>query len=371
MMRKAIFTAFACLASTGAMAQSNVSIYGVMDLNATWAEAGSARFQGIESGGLSTSRIGFRGTESLGNGLKVVFALEYALQPDTSAAFQGARQSYLGLEGDFGFVGLGRQFTPGHNLSNRIDPFAGAPALSPVLLAQDVNYQGGTFPVATGATIQGGELGRVSRSILYRTPEWGGLSFEAMVARGNSADLSNAFGNRRAGDFIGLSSTWHRGPLTLGAAYHQTDGTRFDFGGFNYLQRDKREWYLGGRYDFGPASLAASWQEVRSGVRLGGVGSDNWRDRIWQISGLVPISESGTLLAGFAHFDGEYRAEDVKIWTLAYTYSMSRRTTAYAGYRYVDNNDAAFTGAMPGLRLDDSISGRSSQGLVLGVRHSF
>lgn len=370
MYRKLIALAIAGFFSASAAAQSNVGLYGIVDLYATSGKIGDARFRGIESGGLSGSRLGFRGTEDLGNGLKVLFTIEYALSVDTSAAFTRTRQAFVGLEGAQGFVGLGRQYSPGYNISNAIDPFGASSAFSPLLLAQNFNYQGSVFPDPTSATIQGGDLGRFNNSLFYRSREMRGLQVQAMYAFGENEDLSNAFGNRRAGNFYGVGGLYRRGPLTLGAAYHHRKGTRFNFMGADAHQRDKREWFLGGRYDFGPAQVAASWQQVRSGVGISGIGNDNWRDRIWQVSGVVPITEAGSLLAGYAELDAEYRAEDVKIWTLAYTHSMSKRTTAYAGFRYVRNSDAAFSAAVPGLRINDQF-GSNSQGLVLGVRHAF
>lgn len=370
MFKKIAALSLAALGAGSACAQSNITLYGIVDANVSVAQIGDSRFRGVHSGGLSASRLGFRATEDLGNGLKVRMVIEHGLDAHSSSAFTGTRQSWVGLEGGFGMVGLGRQFSPGYRLSNAIDPFAGAPALSPVLRAQGVNYQGEVYPVTTAATIQGGQPGRLSNSLFYRSPQFGGLRFEGMYALGEYEGPFASSGNRRAGDFYGMSGTWNSGALTLGLAYHHTERTRFSFAGFDGRQLDKREWYLGGRYDFGPASISASWQRVRSGASFSGLGTDNWRDHIWQVSGLVPVGDNGEFLAGYARLDAEYADEDVKVWTLAYTHTMSRRTTAYAGFRHVDNNNAAGTGALPGLRIGDNF-GRSSQGLVLGVRHVF
>lgn len=370
MNRKLIAVALAGLFSSPLMAQSNVGLYGVIDANLSFAKIGDNRFRGVQSGGLSASRIGFRGTEDLGNGLKAVFTLEYGINSDTGDGITGARQSFVGLDGGFGFFGLGRQYSPGHNISGAIDPFASSAALSPVLLAQGVNYQGGFWPDSTAATIQGGGGGRFNNAVSYKSPNFGGLRIEAMYAFGENADQNNAAGNRRSGDFVGVGGMYRSGPLTLGLVYHQREGTNFTDMGFDVRQRDKKEWFLGGRYDFGVAELAASWQQVKSGVTVNGVGGDTWRDRIWQLSGIIPITEAGNILAGYAELDAAYGAEDVKVWTLAYTHSLSKRTTAYAGYRHVNNNNSATTGALPGLRTNDQF-GSSSQGLVIGVRHSF
>jgi predicted porin len=77
------------------------------------ANAGRTPSPSVISGGKNTSRWGFRGTEDLGGGLKAVYNLEGGILMDTGAA-DGAmfkRQAYVGLEGRFGRVVIGRSFT--------------------------------------------------------------------------------------------------------------------------------------------------------------------------------------------------------------------------------------------------------------------
>ncbi|MBK7685506.1 MAG: porin [Rhodocyclaceae bacterium] len=79
MQKKLIALAIAGLASSAAFAQSNVTIYGIVDVAYTHSSSGSSSTSGIDSGGWSSSRMGFRGTEDLGDGLKALFTLEYGL----------------------------------------------------------------------------------------------------------------------------------------------------------------------------------------------------------------------------------------------------------------------------------------------------
>ena len=105
MQKKLIALAIAGLVSAPAFAQSNVTIYGVADAAIGIGEHGDNDFQGVVNGILSGSRIGFRGTEDLGNGLKAVFTLEQGFNIDngnssSSRAFH--RQAFVGVAGGLG-----------------------------------------------------------------------------------------------------------------------------------------------------------------------------------------------------------------------------------------------------------------------------
>lgn len=162
----------------------------------------------------------------------------------------------------------------------------------------------------------------------------------------------------------GLGGLYQNGKLTLGLSWRQSTEP---LGAFDTPSNrlDQEEWFVGGRYDFGPASLSASWQEFHADP----IGDMQWKDRVWQVSGLMPVTRSGSLLAGYTQLDGEDH-NDASVWTLAYTHSMSPRTTAYAGYRQFHNGDFAGTGVLPTARFGER-SDNSGQGLVLGVRHAF
>lgn len=116
-MKKSILAlaAIAALGATGAAtAQSSVTVYGRMDLSLGNDKDNLANTSAtqIESGRLTASRLGFRGTEDLGNGLKALFQLELEVEAASGEGFADlARQSWLGLSGGFGTVKLGRTDT--------------------------------------------------------------------------------------------------------------------------------------------------------------------------------------------------------------------------------------------------------------------
>jgi hypothetical protein len=102
-----------------------------LELRATHSFPGTNKFSGIQSGLLSGSRLGFKGEEALGNGLKAIFTLEYSLNIDNNSGIGStgglnARQQFVGLAGGFGTVALGRQYSPGYQATANNDPAGGA-----------------------------------------------------------------------------------------------------------------------------------------------------------------------------------------------------------------------------------------------------
>ena len=114
-MKKSLI-ALAVLASTGAMAQSSVTLYGIVDVALQSAKAtNGVRQNTVASGNVNGSRFGLKGSEDLGGGLKALFVLENGFKVDTGAIGGGAgltgitnnkpatamfgRKAYVGLAG--------------------------------------------------------------------------------------------------------------------------------------------------------------------------------------------------------------------------------------------------------------------------------
>jgi predicted porin len=124
----------AAVASTCVVAQTNgVTLYGIVDLGmrhgsgltaSNAASAGST--DSLGSGINTTSRWGLRGTEDLGGGAKAVFQLESGLNADTGAPANASkyfdRASWLGLQGGWGTLALGRQTTTLADAISPVDP---------------------------------------------------------------------------------------------------------------------------------------------------------------------------------------------------------------------------------------------------------
>lgn len=346
MHKKFIALAVAGLVSAPVLAQSNVTIYGVADAYFGYGKYAGNKLSAINSGGLSGSRLGFRGKEDLGNGLNAVFTLEYALGIDGNSGVGtgGARQQFVGLEGGFGFVGLGRQYAPGYFVF-KYDAVAGSGALSP-----HAQLAG-----AAGAMINASSASRINNSINYKSPKMNGFSVNAIYG----FNEANQLDNRRKNDVFGLGLEYGNGPVALGLTWQQKDGGS---------DPDQKEWMLGATYDFGAAKLLASYQQVKDVI-----GSAGETDKLFQIGTIVPVG-AGNIHLAWGKLDADAGSDyDIKSWVLAYTHALSKRTTVYTGWLRVDNgsNTARSSLANNKDEFDATVFGKNSDAFVLGLRHTF
>ena len=336
----AVLGAFAGVAS----AQSSVTLFGIVDVsvaNISNKNAAGTKVttQQMISGGLNTSRLGFRGVEDLGGGLKAGFWIEGELQPDTGtpAGQTWQRRSTVSLLGNFGEVRLGRDYTPSYWNLTRFDPF-GTNGVGSLLNVTTV--------LGSGATT----LVRASNSVGYFLPSGiGGLYGQAQVAAGEGADT-----NKYAGGRIGYAA----GPFDIAASYGQTgDVDKFKQAG------------IGGAFSFGPAKLTAQYVQSKFLAR---------KQNLWQIGTVVALGQ-GELHAAYDRSDmkgpslanggtaGFTDADDANQVAVGYVYNLSKRTAFYGTASRIKNKSAsAFLVAGPG-----SATGGTSTGVQAGVRHSF
>jgi len=204
-MKKSLI-AIAVLAATSsaAFAQSNVTIYGILDAGIVSERGGAAgTVSKVTSGAASASRIGFKGTEDLGGGLSAIFKLETGAKIDdgtldaTNTIFN--REAYVGLSSKTaGTLTLGRQYTPYYETLRDVgDPFA-------------MGYAGtakNLFPVASYMT-------RNSNAVVYKTPNLNGFTGAVSYSLGETP------GDATAQRQIGGSLAYNNGPLNVAVAYN-------------------------------------------------------------------------------------------------------------------------------------------------------
>lgn len=370
-MKKSL-VALSVLAASGAvMAQSSVSLYGIAD-----AFVGSRQTTGIslsggnlltleqrqsvlDSGGLNGSRWGLKGTEDLGGGLKANFVLESGFDisngASTSSGVLFDRQAFVGLSGNFGAVSLGRQYGAYDNVrgaflsaqgnSPAFDATNGTP-LNRTLATYAVNGAFTVLPLPPGSSVAndikgtavGSRIGawagyqtRIDNSIRYETPSISG--FQAAVVYGfgeNKSAVADATKN------ASFSLTYVNGPLALGLA-HQDDELARDF----HLKNTA----IGGNYDLGLAKIFLAYNQAK----YTGLAKQNE----WSVGVRAPLGAT-TLVAQYAHSNGDDLGKSQSLG-LSAEYSLSKRTTAYAGFNR--------TNAYQNL-VKNNVYG-------LGVRHTF
>ena len=349
MQKKLIALAVAGLVSAPAFAQSNVQIYGVVDMGVTHrsdhAESGVGNKTSVDSGIGSGSRLGFKGTEDLGNGLKASFVLEMGMHVDqgqSRADGTFSRQSFLALSGNFGTVALGRQYAPQFNLLAALDPF-------------------GTGTVGQANNIYTIDV-RLNNTVAYVSPDFGGFNIvaaysnDAVGAAGAtvSATSDEALENEGDARVVAIAPTYKNGPLMVGMNYHRI---KFNTSGTDPV----KVWDLGGSYDLGVVKLSAMY-----GTRK----LDNVADlRQWMVGAVVPVGQSGKVQVSYNRATNKEVAGDPtgNQWAVGYVHSLSKRTNVYAAYADISNDDGA------AFSVGDASNGGDGyqKGFTVGLRHSF
>lgn len=98
-----------------ASADGSIQTFGVSDMGLSHNKvSGQESLTTVSDSGNTTGRLGFRGSEDLGNGLKAIFWLEGGIS--SSSTFSFTRRSIVGISGDFGDITLGREYTPGYSM---------------------------------------------------------------------------------------------------------------------------------------------------------------------------------------------------------------------------------------------------------------
>jgi predicted porin len=343
-MKKATTFALLAVASAAASAQSTVTLFGVLDLNARYVKNGDVSLKSLSSGGVNTSRLGFRGTEDLGGGLSAGFWLETGINPDTgttsdSSRFWNRRSTVSLTSLQLGEVRLGRDFTPTYSGYSNYDTF-GSNGVAAVDKFFPSSLGTGTPAIDTGT--------RADNLVSYFTPKnLGGFYGQLSVAASEGAS-----GKRYVGGRAGYAA----GPLDVSAAYGQTLVTPNASGDDNVEVMT-----FGAAYDFGVAKL------------LGIYGQTKYADRkinVMEIGTHVPVGV-GLIRASYVNVRAEgggIDANDANQIALGYLHSLSKRTALYTTVARINNKGNASYAVASSPTM---VAGKDSTGWELGLRHSF
>ncbi len=344
-MQRTLLALAALGAATGAMAQSSsVNLFGVVDASLAHISTKDGSVTGMANGGNSSSRLGFRGVEDLGNGLKAGFWLEGGINVDDGGSgFKFDRRSTISVLGDFGELRLGRDKTPTYQNLETFHAFgdSGMGAISGHNLISS----------SADGTLEGSNPKRSSNSVSYLLPKMNGIYGQASYAfgekaKGNSNSLSSSMGVR-----LGYAN----GPLNVALGYGLVKGgTAADT--VNY-----KNFNLGASYNFGgftPMVLLASERGNQQRVDLFSVG-------------VKAPAGPGELRAAVTWYKDKKRDErDSMRLALGYGYRLSKRTELYATLAHMRNDDNA--NRKLGTSLAHSVvAGKNVTGYELGLRHSF
>jgi len=382
MKKHLIAAAVAGAFAVPAMAQ--VTMFGVVDVgygsHETKSRDGTAKLKtsGIMDGSLAGSRLGFRGEEDLGGGMKANFWLEYGMSPTSAqgltqrtasgahqigagtinsvsatggASAQSttslARQTYVGLTGGFGGVRLGYQYTASYALAS----------LSGFSYAE---YQGANFQNAIHVG------GTRANLIEYTAPKFGDITLRAQVGQGTgrakaentASDSVNARDNT---DLMTLRLNYAAGPIAVGFAYTDVADEDKGTGVTNESKRDATQSTIAASYDLGVAKIVGTFNTAE--VRGTTTATTTTKTEGAQITVAVPL---GAALVWVSTGQSEAKpnsgaaTSDKSGNAIGVRYSLSKRTTAYANYG--TETDKKLTGATAGYKDTKT---------VFGMNHSF
>ena len=331
-LSRLMLAAVAVCGTSAVMAQSSVTIYGRVNTTIEQQKLGDNKATGVAN---NNSRIGFKGVEDLGNGLKAGFQLEAGFgSDDGSGPLTFKRQSEVNLSGNFGMVRLGNFYPESYYATpDYIGMHNHETGSSTDVLYYDAAWFDGNL-----------DGNRTGNKVAYRTPTFNNFWAEASVSLHEKANNPVVKVNKNAYD---LAANYNNGPLSLGAGYSYWNS--------NYQAS------LRGLYTFGQFTLGAYYQRNKNDQVLGG-GHGNRNN--FRLSGMYALNASEFHVnVGHAGKWSKVADSSATQWTLGYNYNLSKRTKVYTYYTKVNNKKGAEY--MTGTAGDDFSS------FALGVRHNF
>jgi len=319
-----------------AAAQSSVTLFGVVDLAARYTKANGQDIYSLASDGNTSSRLGVRGVEDLGGGLKAGFWLEGKLAADTgttdSSRFWG-RRATVSLSGDFGEVRLGRYKSSAQLQIEDFDPTATTGLGNVENLYSKLGVS---------------EYARFDNQVTYVLPEnLGGFYGSVDVSAGEGTSTFN----KSVGGRVGYKADAINGSVSY---FESGVDTKYKF------------LTVGGSYDFGLAKPSLIYSTIEYG---------SLKQELWTVAVSAPIG-AGSVWASYT--DAKNKSSNGAVLTglgdanqiaAGYIYNLSKRTALYTTVSKIDNKaGAAFNlnGNAPAVA-----TGGGFGGFDLGVRHSF
>ncbi len=324
-------------------ANANVTVYGKIDL---FTEYNSGGGQGdrlsLESGGLNGTRLGVKGGADITEGVRGVFQLESGIFLNKGTLAQGGRllgrQAYAGIEGKYGRLTAGRQYSPVYN----------------AIINYDAYEQGYGSPttdgnVSTGAT-------RFDNSLVYASPKFFGLSANAMVALGGETGKSS--------DAVALAVKYENGPFDVSVAYQNDDHA-------SSATTLTENAFVGVGYQIMKTKLLAGYGHA---VTTPDAGLKTTRHE-WMVGSRTAVTGTGKLLLSYGEGKTENSTPDNKgsVATIGWIESIGAQSAIYGVFSAHKNNAGSALVPMGTSSAGNYTvnPGDSAYGLALGYQYWF
>ncbi|MCX7175511.1 MAG: porin [Proteobacteria bacterium] len=376
MQKKLIALAIAGCVVAPAFAQSNVQVYGIIDESFQSANFGNGSTSRIQGSGQFTERIGFQGSEDLGSGLKANFRLEIGMNSDTGNLDNGAnvaaatntgasqlfqREARVGLEGGFGTINIGRQYTPIFNVQAPADIF---------------NVAG----IGSNYTLTNTGMTRASNSVKWDSTNMSGFTAALLYGFGDagtgqtsanggaSGESLGTATNKDAGRQVGLNAKYANGPLLLMYGYGKVNNAA----AVGTTTVATKANVFGGAYDFKVVKIVAGYETAKNDPGTLDV-------KGWLLSAVIPVG-ADSFKASYTSLKDNTAANAAGksgLFAVGYVHPLSKRTSLYGTYANMSNDAKAtrsFLGQTGGGAQPISATpaaGFDPSGIQFGVSHFF
>lgn len=351
-MKKKVVVACAALSSLGAWAQNQVTVYGMVDQFIQYGKSGSVSFRKLQDGGDVASRIGFRGIEDLGGGLRAHFVLEAGFNADTGEGnlpgpgLTFTRQSYLGIGNEWGSIEAGRMYMPLFYSVTRADPFGSNAVFSPLQLRTATDAQPGLLGVAA----------RADDLVRYRTSPRSPFIVDVAYAFGETVASG-----QRDGEVLGGRFGWDSKGTYVAYSFQLTKSVATTTPALAARRTDYHA--LSASYDISP-TLRLNGNLIRNSSTLPGVPDA----RVVNV-GLAWRYNVSNFMIGLTKRSVAGSPRGQTGGTLGYNHDLSKRTALYGRLGFVSNRDKAAAG-YGGVAVQAN-SGNSARTLGIGISHKF
>jgi predicted porin len=403
MNKKLVAVAVAGLLAAPLAAQAqtaNVTLYGRLNLTmeAVSGEQAQSTINGPAANvnrtlyrvSSNSSRLGVRGSESLGGGLAAIFQIESNVSADTGGGLLGTRETFVGLQGSWGTVKIGNFLAP----YDDIHPiFGNVPTLTTSILSTASLWAQGSQGIGNG-----GFDNRLGNSIRYDSPRIAGFLGSVQISTADAGLGQGGIGNitdqtqltaasQRHAYILSTGGFYANGPFQAGMAYELHEKVRGP---------GLSDWAfsVAANWNFGIVKIGGVYERLNYDATYGptNIASGDLTRNFWAISATAPIGP-GELYAQYGDAgDGSASCKSIvngaacinanrigqlgggggtgaSNWSISYTYALSKRTLSYVGFVQTRND----TNANYNFNINSFsvVNGANASGLVVGAVHFF
>jgi len=248
-------------------------------------------------------RIGFKGSEDLGDGLKAIWKMEFSADQANNSAVNSSRNAYVGLAGDWGTGVMGRHDTPYKMSMGKYDYFSD---------------QLGDF----NGTVGFQDL-RTQNTVAYISPAFGGFTFSGAFVSPGSDNFADAWS---------VGGMYTLGGINVSLAY---EGAKKDFAEANGIAEDK--WSIGGSWDIGPFGIAGRYEGQGDDWGFEDENNDPFDSDVnnWQVSGKYSFGNND--IKGMYGQNRPDEGDNVNTWGIGFDHNFSKRSQLFV--QWVDKED--------------------------------